>query len=149
MTRRAANGVVRRRFHLAVAGWYRPSTTTWHSASCCSTTGRQAASAFSRPSVELMTSDHLTSAQKAVSGLGSGFFDNQGWGFCMSVIARRDTIAGTVGSYGWAGGMGTTWTNDPHEDMVTILMTQQMWRSPSPPNICLDFSTAAYQAIDD
>jgi hypothetical protein len=33
--------------------------------------------------------------------------------------------------------------------MVTILMTQVGWPSPSPPNICLDFWTAAYQAIDD
>jgi CubicO group peptidase (beta-lactamase class C family) len=33
--------------------------------------------------------------------------------------------------------------------MVTILMTQAAWTSPSPPNICLDFWTLAYQAIDD
>jgi len=33
--------------------------------------------------------------------------------------------------------------------MVTILMTQQSWSSPSPPNVCLDFWTSAYQAIDD
>ena len=33
--------------------------------------------------------------------------------------------------------------------MVTILMTQCAWTSPSPPRVCLDFWTSAYQAIDD
>jgi hypothetical protein len=33
--------------------------------------------------------------------------------------------------------------------MVTILMTQRAWTSPSPPDVCLDFWTSSYQAIDD
>jgi hypothetical protein len=33
--------------------------------------------------------------------------------------------------------------------MVTILMTQKAWTSPSPPDVCLDFLTLAYQAIDN
>ncbi len=53
------------------------------------------------------------------------------------------------GSYGWDGGLGTLWRSDPREDMVTILMTQRAWTSPSPPPVCLDFWTSAYQAIDD
>jgi hypothetical protein len=32
--------------------------------------------------------------------------------------------------------------------MVTILMTQRAW-TPCPPDVCLDFRTAAYRAIDD
>ena len=51
--------------------------------------------------------------------------------------------------FGWDGGLGTSWRSDPHEDMVTILMTQCAWTSPNPPNISLDFWTSAYQAIDD
>ena len=47
------------------------------------------------------------------------------------------------------GGLGTTWRSDPHEDVITILMTQCAWTSPNPPNICLDFWTTAYRAIDD
>ncbi len=31
----------------------------------------------------------------------------------------------------------------------TILMRQCAWASPRPPDICLDFWTSAYQAIDD
>ncbi len=104
---------------------------------------------LSRPSVELMTSDHLTPQQKAVSGLLPNDFDKQGWGFGMAVVTRRDDLAGTVGSYGWAGGLGTLWSTDPTKEMVTILLTQQMWAAPRPLGVCLDFLTSAYQAIDD
>ena len=104
---------------------------------------------LSRPSVELMTTDHLTPEQKAVSGLVSGFFDTHGWGFGVSVVTRRDDVAGPVGTFGWDGGLGTSWYSDPREDMVTILMTQCAWTSPSPPAVCRDFWTSAYQAIDD
>jgi hypothetical protein len=31
----------------------------------------------------------------------------------------------------------------------TILMTQHAWTSPSPPAVCRDFWTGAYQTIDD
>jgi CubicO group peptidase (beta-lactamase class C family) len=112
---------------------------------------------LSRPSVTLMTSDHLTPAQKAVSGFRPGYFDDIGWGFGMSVRTRRMHTGpwlvsypplASVGSYGWPGIYGTGWYNDPAEDMTTILMIQ---RAPAPPGlpILFDFWTAAYQAIDD
>jgi CubicO group peptidase (beta-lactamase class C family) len=104
---------------------------------------------LSRLSVELMTTDQLTPEQKAVSGLVPGSFDSHGWGFGVSVVTRRDDIAAVPGRYGWDGGMGTSWYSDPREEMVTILMTQRAWTSPSPPDVCLDFWTSAYQAIDD
>ena len=34
-------------------------------------------------------------------------------------------------------------------EMVGVLITQRAWTSPSPPAVCLDFWTSAYQAIDD
>jgi len=43
----------------------------------------------------------------------------------------------------------TSWTSDPLEEMVVILMTTTMWTSPTPPPVFLDFRTSAYQAIDD
>jgi CubicO group peptidase (beta-lactamase class C family) len=104
---------------------------------------------LSRLSVETMTTDQLTPAQKAVSGLIPGFFDNHGWGFCMSIDTRRDNLWAIPGRYGWDGGMGTSWQSDPKEEMTTILMTQQLWSSPSPPNVVLDFWTSAYQSIDN
>ena len=104
---------------------------------------------LSRPAVELMTTDHLTPAQKAVSGLVPGYFDSHGWGFGMSVLTRREDVAMTPGTFGWDGGMGTSWYCDPAEDMIMILMTQRAWTSPSPPPLVRDFQTSAYQAIDD
>jgi CubicO group peptidase (beta-lactamase class C family) len=104
---------------------------------------------LSRPSVEVMTTDHLTREQKAVSGLTTGYFDSHGWGFGVSIITRRDDMAGSIGTYGWNGGLGTTWNSDPREELITILMTQRAFTSPVPPDVCLDFATMAYQAIDD
>jgi CubicO group peptidase (beta-lactamase class C family) len=104
---------------------------------------------LSRPSVETMTTDQLTPQQKAVSGLGAGFFDNHGWGFGMSVVTRRVELAGSIGTFGWSGGLGTSWCTDPREEMVGVLLTQRAWTSPVPPDVCRDFWTLAYQAIDD
>ena len=58
---------------------------------------------LSRPSVTLMTSDHLTPAQKAVSGFWPGYFDTMGWGFGVSVLTGRTHLGPSVGSYGWSG----------------------------------------------
>jgi CubicO group peptidase (beta-lactamase class C family) len=102
-----------------------------------------------RPSVETMTTDQLTPEQKATSGIVPGYFDSHGWGFGVSMVTRRDDVAAVPGRFGWDGGLGTSWYSDPREGMVTILMTQRAWASPSPPDVCLDFWTSAYQAIDD
>jgi CubicO group peptidase (beta-lactamase class C family) len=104
---------------------------------------------LSRPSVETMTSDQLTSAQKSGSGLLPGYFDTHGWGFGVSVVTRRDEIFSTPGRFGWDGGLGTSWATDPREELVGILLTQRSWTSPRAPDVCLDFWTSAYQAIDD
>jgi CubicO group peptidase (beta-lactamase class C family) len=105
---------------------------------------------LSRPSVETMTTDQLTPQQKAVSAeLVPGYFDNHGWGFGLSVVTRRVDPSGPVGKFGWYGGLGTSWYSDPQEDMVTILMTQAAFTSPSPPPVVVDFWTSAYQAIED
>ena len=104
---------------------------------------------LSRPSIETMTTDQLTAEQKAASGLVGGYFDNHGWGFGLSVVTRRDDMASVPGRFGWDGGLGTSWYSDPREELVGILMTQRAWTSPSPPNVCLDFWTSAYRAIDD
>jgi len=104
---------------------------------------------LSRPSVETLTTDQLTPVQKAVSGLVPGYFESHGWGFGLAVVTRRIDVSGTVGAYGWDGGLGTSWRTDPREEMITILMTQRAWTSPAPPDVCVDFQTAAWQAIGD
>ena len=118
---------------------------------------RHGARVLSRPSVTLMTTDHLTPAQKAVSGFGPGYFDDFGWGLGMSVRTRRAHSGplltsypplASAGSYGWPGYYGTGWCNDPAEDMTTIFAIQ---RAPGPPGLpfLIDLWTAAYTAIDD
>ena len=103
---------------------------------------------LSRLSVEAMTTDQLTPEQKALSGFVPGYFDSRGWGFGMSVVTRRTDLTAVPGSFGWDGGLGTSWFSDPTEDMVGILMTQ---RSGFPlfSKVYLDFWTSVYQAIDD
>ena len=79
---------------------------------------------LSRPSVTLITSDHLTRAQKAVSGFWRD--TSTSWlGFGMSVRTRRTHLGPTVGSYGWPGFYGTAWYNDPAEHMTTIFILQR------------------------
>jgi CubicO group peptidase (beta-lactamase class C family) len=102
---------------------------------------------LSRLSVETMTTDQLTPEQQAESRFFLG--DSRGWGFGVSIVTRRDDVAAVPGRFGWDGGYGTSWSSDPKEDMVAILMTQRLWNSPSPPGIYLDFWTSAYQTIDD
>lgn len=103
---------------------------------------------LSRASVATMTSDQLTVAQKAASRSLDGGWDARGWGFGLSVVTRRTDLAGSVGSYGWDGGLGTCWLNDPAEDLVTVLMTQAAWTSPTPPAICRDFRTSVWSGLD-
>jgi CubicO group peptidase (beta-lactamase class C family) len=104
---------------------------------------------LSRLSVETMTTDQLTPAQKALPSLVPDYWDSHSWGFGMAIVTRRDDIAAAPGQYGWDGGLGTVWRTDPQEELITILMTQRAWTSPRPPDVCLDFLTLAYLAIDD
>ena len=103
---------------------------------------------LSRPAVALITTDQLTARQKTATSWVPGAFDSHGWGFGVSVRTRRDGLA-AVGQYGWDGGMGTSWASDPDEGLIGILLTQMMWTSPIPPDVCLDFWTSAYQALGD
>jgi CubicO group peptidase (beta-lactamase class C family) len=97
-----------------------------------------------------MTTDQLTAEQKARSNdLVPGYFENHGWGFGVSIVTKRTDPSGTIGKFGWDGGFGTSWYVDPSEEMITILMTQAAFTSPSPPAVIRDFWTGAYQAIDD
>ena len=103
---------------------------------------------LSRPSVELMTTDHLTQAQKAASGFFADQWDNRGWGFGVGIVTGRDNVWAVPGRFGWDGGYGTSWASDPKEDMVAILMTQRA-EFPLFSSVYLDFWTSVYQGIED
>lgn len=106
-----------------------------------------AARILARTTVEAMTTDQITPEQKAVSPFFPGFWDSTGWGFGVGVAKRRDGPASVPGSYGWDGGFGTAWTNDPKEDLVAILMTQRLF-DPVVQRLHGDFRTLAYAALD-
>ena len=75
-------------------------------------------------SVRDMTRDQLTAEQKAASSFLPGFFDTRGWGYGLAVITKPDAVSSTPGRYGWDGGFGTSWINDPTRRLVAIVMTQ-------------------------
>jgi CubicO group peptidase (beta-lactamase class C family) len=101
---------------------------------------------LSRPSVELMTTDCLTAENRLHGGLGPDMWDAAGWGFGVRVITARSGLA-PVGQYGWNGGLGTAWFNDPREGLIGVLLTQKLWQSPQPPGVAVDFETSAYAAL--
>lgn len=104
---------------------------------------------LSRPAVSLMTSDHLTPAQRAVSGFHPGYFATTSWGFGLGVVTRRTDLGPSAGSYGWIGLYGTVWYNDPAEDMSVILMMQRARAGDPRRPLRKDFWTTVYQALDD
>ncbi|MFD1045348.1 serine hydrolase, partial [Kibdelosporangium lantanae] len=65
----------------------------------------------------------------------------------MAVDTRRTQLS-AVGRYGWDGGSGTTWWNDPAEGLTGILLSQRM-AFPLTSPLYLDFWTSLYQAISD
>jgi CubicO group peptidase (beta-lactamase class C family) len=105
---------------------------------------------LSRPTVEAMTTDQLTVAQKEQALFAPGFFENLGCGFGVSMVTKRASVADSPGQFGWGGAFGTTWRSDPREDLVAILMIQRMGLGPAEPaGINPDFLVSVYQAIDD
>ncbi|MEU7813384.1 serine hydrolase domain-containing protein [Pseudonocardia sp. NPDC049154] len=70
--------------------------------------------------VEAMTRDRLPEEQRAGARL---FLGDGGWGLGMTV--------GPDGRYGWDGGLGSSWRNDPARDLTGILLTQAMWPDPT------------------
>lgn len=102
---------------------------------------------LSRASVEVMTTDQLTRAQKAISGLGPGYFDALGWGFGLAVVTGRDNLFASPGRFGWNGGLGTTWWTDPREELTGIMLTQ-VGENPDWSTLYQDFWTSVYQAVE-
>lgn len=76
---------------------------------------------LSEESVKLMTTNHLTPEQ--IAG-GGPLLGGRGWGFGMGVATEPDAEWPVPGRYGWSGGYGTTWFNDPHRGIVAVAMTQ-------------------------
>ena len=92
---------------------------------------------LSERSVALMTTDRLTPAQRADSGLFLG--DHGSWGFGMAAPARGSTGLPLPSGFGWDGGSGTTWRSNAERGVTGILLTQRQLNSPQPPPVFEDF----------
>jgi CubicO group peptidase (beta-lactamase class C family) len=90
-------------------------------------------------SVRAMTTDQLTAAQKARGGLGPTFFDGMSWSFCQAVHDN--------GSFGWDGGLGTSWLVHPARELAVIVLTQRMWDTSDLPQVHRDIQAAAYAEL--
>lgn len=101
---------------------------------------------LSQHSVDAMTRDHLTPQQKAISGFFPDDFAARGFGFCVGVVTRQEEQRAPVGQYGWDGGLGSIWRNDPGTETSMILLTNAAWASPKPPAVAVDFLAAAHAA---
>ncbi|MFL5822949.1 MAG: serine hydrolase domain-containing protein [Solirubrobacteraceae bacterium] len=95
---------------------------------------------LSAGSAQAMRTDQLTPEQKAKGGLGPNFFASMSWSFGQAV--HHD------GTFGWDGGLGTTWRVDPRHDLIMIVLTQRMWERADPPQVHKDIQAAAYAALE-
>jgi CubicO group peptidase (beta-lactamase class C family) len=100
---------------------------------------RGGAPVLSAEAVRDMTTGQLTPEQRARDGLGPDFFKDGSWGFGLAV--RND------GSYGWAGGLGSTWLMDPNQDLTVMVLTQRMFAGSEPQPLHTEFQAAAYDAL--
>jgi CubicO group peptidase (beta-lactamase class C family) len=100
---------------------------------------------LSEASLKAMTTDHLTPAQRQGGQeiLGPG----RGWGYGMAVVVEPNPDDVAPGAYGWNGGFGTSWFNDPGNGLTAILLTQRLFDSPDPPQPHKDFWRMAYAAV--
>ena len=83
----------------------------------------------SAATVELMCTNRLTPAQRAIPFLGAiPMWDGMGFGLGVSVIDAPEKLGflgmGGVGSFGWPGAFGTWWQADPSNDLIMIYLIQ-------------------------
>jgi CubicO group peptidase (beta-lactamase class C family) len=104
---------------------------------------------LSRPTIELMTMDHLTLEQKVASPFFEHFWDRYGWGLGLGIVTGRHDIADVPGRFGWDGAFGTSWWVDSKEELIGVLMSQRRPDRLALPTVVQDYWTSAYQLIDD
>lgn len=86
--------------------------------------------------VRLMTSNHLTEAQRLIPFMGLPFWRGQGFGPGVSLITDSEQHAwmgaGDAGAFGWPGAFGGWWQADPAEDMVLLWLQHTLPAPPGP-----------------
>lgn len=95
--------------------------------------------------LQAMTANRLTPDQMKGGDpiLGPG----AGWGLGVGVQVSVSPHGIRPGAYGWTGGFGTSWFNDPAKGLVAILLTQRVFDSPDPPPVHKTFWRGVYAAV--
>lgn len=101
---------------------------------------------LSRPGVEMMTRDYLTTEAPKSFFIFDDFFASAGFGYGFQIQNRQTGYGPSPGSFWWQGATGVSWNADPQEQMVYVNLIQRMG---SYPPYGADIVTAFYQAIDD
>jgi CubicO group peptidase (beta-lactamase class C family) len=92
-------------------------------------------------SADEMTRDQLTPEQRA-PGV-EVFLDDRSWALGQAVR----TEGPRAGSFGWDGGLGTSWLVDPRRDLVVIVLTQRLFDDAATPAVHPALQDAAYSAL--
>ncbi|MGY1830047.1 serine hydrolase domain-containing protein [Geodermatophilus sp. SYSU D01180] len=76
----------------------------------------------------------------------AGPVDDEGGGWGLGLGVRRTDEPGGrhAGSFGWDGGLGSTWWTDPVTGTTAVLLANQMWSSPAPPAVFEAFRAVAF-----
>ena len=105
-----------------------------------------------RPTVDLMTANHLPGGQD-LTQMSRGLFsevENAGVGFGLGFAVTLDPAAtllpGSVGEYRWGGMFSTAFSIDPAEDLIVIFLTQLMPSNAYP--IRAQLKRMVYAALD-
>jgi CubicO group peptidase (beta-lactamase class C family) len=70
-----------------------------------------------------------------------------GWGLGVGVQVAVSPDGVQPGAYGWTGGFGTSWFNDPAKGLIAVLLTQRVFDSPDPPAVHKTFRRDVYAAM--
>jgi CubicO group peptidase (beta-lactamase class C family) len=101
---------------------------------------------ISEDSLQVMTTNCLSAAQRDDGRDILG--PVRGWGYGVGVMVKDDPDGVPKGAYGWDGGFGTSWFNDPGRGFTAILLTQRVFDSPDPPRVHKDFRRAVCLGLD-
>jgi len=100
---------------------------------------------LSQSLLSAMQTNYLTPGQMADGEviLGPGW----GWGYGLGVQVGENPYGIRRGAYGWNGGFGTSWFNEPGENLTVILLTQRVFDSPDPPQVHKEFWRVACETL--
>jgi CubicO group peptidase (beta-lactamase class C family) len=66
----------------------------------------------------------MSPEEQRATNLGGRLFEENGFGFGVSVRSVSSRIGPSIGAYGWNGAGGTSWSADPEKDMVSFILFQ-------------------------